>query len=116
MFASIGEIFFDGVALARRNEWPELGFGFGWIAHHKFFGGGGKFVDEWFVNAALDKKPAAGATILAGVSKDAHRGSIGSFLPVGIGEDDVGRLATKFERNAFYVAGGEFHDARPDGS
>ena len=85
------------------------------IADDELLGGGDKTFDEAIKNRTFDKNAAAGAAILACVGKDAHRCGRGGLVDVGIGKDNVRRLATKFEGYTLQVVRGEFHDARADG-
>jgi hypothetical protein len=65
---------------------------------------------DLFGNALLDEDPAAGRTGLAAVlddrvDEDGHRG-----VQVGIGEDQLRRLAAQFERDGTVVSGGRLRD------
>src|SRR5215831_12600554 len=71
LLASIGEKFFYRVALAVRDKRAELRLGFGRIADNQSLRRSDKSLYEWFVNAAFDEEPAAGATVLAGIGEDA---------------------------------------------
>ena len=55
--------------------------------------------EEVFEGAALDEDPRARAAVLAGVAEDRHRRRRGGRLDVGVGEDDVGRLAAQLQRH-----------------
>ena len=54
-------------------------------------------LNEFIVNAALDEQPRAGDADLAGVGVDAHRRARHRHVEIGVGEDDVRRLAAEFE-------------------
>ena len=55
---------------------------------------------EAVVGGALDEDARAGAAVLAGVVEDGVRRRGGRALEIGVGEDDVGRLAAELERDA----------------
>ena len=48
------------------------------------------------------------------LSKTAYGAERGGLLQVGVGEDDVGRLAAELERDALDRRGGARHDPLPD--
>ena len=60
-----------------------------------------EILHETIEDRPLDEDAAARATVLAGVGKHAHRRGARRFFDIGIGENDVGRLAAEFEGDAF---------------
>jgi ParB family chromosome partitioning protein len=100
--------------LLRRDERADLGFVVRRVADDDRLRRGDEAGDEFIVRLALDEDAAARAAILAGVGEDAHRRLRRRFLQVGVGEDDVGRLAAQLEADPFDVARGELHDPRAD--
>ena len=71
-------------------------------------------LDEAVVGAALDEDARARAAVLAGVVEDRVRRRRGRLLEVGVGEDDVGRLAAELERDALDRRGRALHHRAPD--
>src|SRR5215217_1817676 len=77
--------------------------------------------DGWFhkgeklvEDAPLDEDARAGAAVLSGVAEHGDGRGSGGLLQVGVGEDDVGGLATELQRHALYGAGRAGHDSFPD--
>ena len=60
--------------------------------------------DELVVDRLLDEQPRAGRADLALAEEDAHEHALERGVEVGVGEDDVGRLAAEFERDLLQVA------------
>ena len=86
-----------GVALERRAELDGLGFG-----RHGF--------DKLAVDGALDQDAAAGRADFALVDEDAEERAVDGGFEVGVGEEDVGRLAAELERDALHGVGGHLDD------
>ena len=70
----------------------------------------GHALDELLVDRLLDEQPRAGAADLAGVGEHRHAGARHRRVQIGVGEDDVGRLAAELQRHALEVAGDGLDD------
>src|SRR5436190_3066518 len=113
-FFRVTEESFNRVALGGGSEWTKLGLVFGRITGQQPLRRGNEEIDKFFKDWLLHEHPAASATILAGVGKDAHRRGFGRALPISIGKDDIRRFAAEFERDALQVARRQFHDSLAD--
>ncbi len=69
---------------------------------------------EAVVDGALDEDPRARAAVLARVVEHGVRRGGGGLLEVGVGEDDVGRLAAELERDALDRPRRAAHHLLPD--
>jgi len=69
-----------------------------------FLGGLGQPIDNLGIDCLVNKKPAAGGADLTLVGENAGHCSAYRGWQVGIGEDDVGRLPTQFQRHTFQIA------------
>src|SRR5439155_20376179 len=76
-----------GLAFQRRTELDLLGF----------FGHG---LDEVLVDRLLYEDAAAGGADFALIDEDAEECAVDGGFKVSVGEEDVGRLAAEFERDA----------------
>ena len=65
-------------------------------------------------HAALHQDPAARAAVLTGVVEEAHRRGGRRGVEVGVGEDDVGRLAAELQRHPLELVRRLAHDALAD--
>lgn len=59
----------------------------------------GKSLGEFLVNTLLNKDSGTGAARLTAVEKDTLSGVFGSFLEVGIVENNVGAFTTELKRD-----------------
>ena len=100
--------------LIRGDQRPQLSRIQRRIAHDDFLRLGDEQLHELIERPTLHKHPAARTAILARVGEDAHRRTRRRLRDVGIAEDDVRRLATEFERDAFQIPRRQAHDARAD--
>jgi hypothetical protein len=66
------------------------------------------------VDAGLDEQPGTGRARLAGVLQDRFGDEIGCSWQVGVGEDDLRRLATQFEHRGYYPFRGGVCDLGSD--
>ncbi len=66
---------------------------------------------EAVVDGTLDEDPRASAAVLACVVEDGVRRRGGGTFEIGVGEDDVRRLAPEFERDALDGRRRAFHDS-----
>ena len=92
-----------GVAFERRTELDLLG-----LLGHRF--------DELLVDGFLHQDAAAGGADFALIDEDAEERAVDGGFEISIGEEDVGRLAAEFERDALHRIGGLFDDDLADGS
>ena len=90
-----------GVAIERRAQ----------LDLFRFLGHG---IDEFLVNRLLDQDAAACRTDLALVDEDAEQRAVDGGLEIGVGEKDVGRLASEFKRDAFHSVRRLLHDDLAD--
>ena len=68
--------------------------------------------DKGIERRPLDEHPAAGAAVLAGIGEHAQGGTRRRFVEVGVGEDDVGRLAAQLQRDPLQIPRGQSHETR----
>ena len=61
------------------------------------------------MDVLLDEDAGAGLAHLPGVEVDAEQGADDGALEVGVGEDDVGRLAAELQGDLLDVSGGGLH-------
>ena len=95
------------------NQRADLSIRVNPVADLEAFAEIGDAADKLVIDFALDKEPCAGAANLAGIGKHSHAGAGHRSLEVGIGEDDVGRLAAELERHALQIAGRGLNDQLP---
>ncbi len=96
----------DAVHLAGGDLRAHLGGGVERIAEAEFAGARGKFLDEAIVNVFVEQQARSGGAHFALVAEDApERGAHGG-VEIGVGEDDVGRLAAEFQAEALEVGDG----------
>ena len=98
--------------LRRGGDRADVGLGRHRIAEPRGLGERDELSDEGFADAVLHQQPRAGDAGLAGGREDAGDRAGGCLLQVGVGEDDVGRLAPQLQRDALDLAGGLFVDLR----
>ena len=91
-----------GFAIERRTELDLLCF-----LGHGF--------DELFVDRFLHQDAAAGGADFALIDEDAEERAVDGGFEIGVGEENVGRLAAEFEGDALHSIGGLFHDDLADG-
>lgn len=70
---------------------------------------------ELVVHAALDQYSRTGGAGLTHVLEYSKHGPLGSFLQVGLFEDDVGRLAAQFKGDGFHIGFSSGFDDPPSG-
>src|SRR5581483_11674 len=71
---------------------------------------------ELVVDRALDEQPRPGEAHLALVAEASRHGPVEGGLQIGIGADDVGRLASQLERELLQGSGGVGHDEAAGGA
>src|SRR3974390_1557888 len=81
-------------------------------AAFRFFSHG---FDELAVDGTLHEDATAGGADFALVDEDAEEGAVDSGFKVSIGEEDIRRLAAKFESYALHGVGGHLDDLLADG-
>ena len=92
-----GEIVEGGLALSLGDHRPHLGPLIEGLADPKFRGPLGERLDERLVDPALHQHPGPGAAVLPAVAEHRHHRRGHAPIEVGVGEDEVGRLAAQLE-------------------
>ena len=79
-------------------------------ADDDFLGGGGQSGKEIVCKTPLEEQAGAGATDLALTGKNREKRIFQSAVVVGVGEDNIGTLATELERDFFEIRSGSGED------
>lgn len=104
-----GDVAFDLLAMLGRDQRADLGPLADRIAKAKAAGPFDEATDEIVVDAGLDKDARPGNAALSLARENAEQHAVDGLVEIGIGKDDVGRLAAQFE--------GDRHDLfRRDGA
>ena len=69
-------------------------------------GARGEFAEEAIVDLFVEEEAGGGGTHLALVAEDAPEGGAHGGVEIGVGEDDVGRLAAQFQAQALEIGDG----------
>ena len=104
----------DGLAVRGRDERAHLGRVVLRVADAHVARRLDEQLGEAVVDGALDEDPRPRAAVLARVVEHGVRRGGGGLLEVGVGEDDVGRLAAELERDALDRPGRAAHHLLPD--
>ena len=96
----------DAIHLAGGDLRAHLGGGVERIAEAQLAGARGQFVEEAIVDIFVEQEARRGGTHLALVAEDAPEGGAHGGVEIGVGEDDVGRLAAQFQAQALEVGDG----------
>ena len=96
--------------MGRGDEGAHLGRVQGWLLDAHPRNGRLQERHEAIEDRALHEDARSGAAVLAGVVEDAVRRRRRSALEIGVGEDDVGALATQFERHPLDLRRAAGHD------
>ena len=75
-------------------------------------GAPGETQHELFVDCTLHEDTGAGAAVLPAIAKDGVDRGVNAAIHVGIGKDDVRRLAAKLKRDAGDIVRAQAHDLR----
>ncbi len=105
--ADVGE---DPFALLGRDDGTEVGLGIEPRADARLARPLGERAHDLVELVLVHEQPASGVAGLAGVEVDPHEGARDGRLEVGIGEDDVGRLAAELEGDPLERAPGLLTD------
>ena len=65
----------------------------------------GHGIDKFRVDRLLHQNAAAGRTDFALIDEDAEERAVDGGFEIGVGEENVGRLAAEFERDALHRVG-----------
>ena len=88
----------DALQLYLADLRAHLGGGIERITHSHFPGAAGEIVDELIIDFFVDQEARAGAAHFAFVGVNAPERCLRRAREVGVWENDVGRLATEFQR------------------
>src|SRR5215470_15787309 len=99
-----GQIARDTFELLLRDQRPNLCIRIKTIADFQSLCELRDLPNEIVIDAPLHKEARPSATNLARVAEDRHGRSWDGIIEIGIGKDDIGRLAAEFERHTFEIA------------
>src|ERR1700720_317014 len=102
------------LALLGRHQRAEARLGVERIARDQAAGALHQALDQLVVDLLLDEQARAGGAYLTLAVKDAVVGALHRSVEIGVGEDDVRRLAAQLEGDALDGVGGAAHDVAPD--
>src|ERR1022692_2532367 len=105
----------DAVVLFFADQRAHLGFPFERRAKFDLLGFLGHGFDEVLVDRLLHQDTATGGADFALIDEDSEERAVDGGFEIGIGEEDVWRLATEFKGDTLYGVGGLFHDDLADG-
>src|SRR5579864_4691342 len=102
------------LALLGRHQRAEARLGVERIARDQAAGALHQALDQLGVDLLLDEQARAGGADLALAVEDAVVGALHRGVEIGVGEDDVRRLAAQLEGDTLDGGGGAAHDVAPD--
>ena len=106
----LGDVGGDGLPVLRGDERAHLGSFVEGVSDLKPSTAGCIRERKSSKTLLLDEDARAGAAVLPGVAEDGGGGFAGGLLQVGVGEDNVRRLAAQLQRYPLYGAGGALGD------
>src|SRR6266404_2023678 len=110
------EVGTDAVELLLADQRAHFGFAFEWGAELDALGFFRHGFKELRVDFLFDEDAAAGRANFALIDEDAEERTVHGGFPIGAIEEDVGRLAAEFERDALESVGGALDDDLSDRS
>src|SRR4029077_3394905 len=93
------------IQLLGRNQRTHFGGGIHARSNIDFAGMVGNAFDDFVENTVLDVETGTGAAALSVIEEDGAGCARNRGVDVHVGEDNIGRLSTKFQRNFFQIAG-----------
>src|SRR4029077_733091 len=114
LFLSDLDVGVDAVILFFADERAHLGFAFERRTEFDFLGLFRHRFDEILVDRFLYQDAASGGADFALIDEDSEECAVDGSFEVGVGEEDVGRLAPQFERDALHRIGGLLDDDLAD--
>lgn len=108
-----GDVAFDLLAMLGRDQRADLGPLADRIAKAKAAGPFDEATDEIVVDAGLDKDARPGNAALSLARENAEQHAVDGLVEIGIGKDDVGRLAAQFEETGMIFSAATAPIRRP---
>ena len=105
------DVGFDAFAMDRRDDRAHLALRIEAVADANLLRALDEPLDETIVERAFENEPRSGRADLSRVGEDAEERVVDRRLEIGVGEDDVRRLAAELERDLLQVRRRVVHDA-----